>query len=145
MAFNTALLTDKLSALNTHPAVATKFLAVSSLCIAIAIPVISRARTDYAGWLSLGKGGVPYNVCGWLAQVLLRPFAFDETRSLAPYARTDVNKIYAPTGRKRYIEGDLKFRAGTRPEVGPWVVPQRQLKGNSEDIRQARILILFLR
>jgi len=139
MTFNTAVLTDKLSRLASHPALTTRYLFISSLCIAITVPILARARSDYLGWLSLGKGGVPYNVFGWMLQSMLRPFAFRETRSLAPYSRADVIKMYEPTGRNRYIEGDLGFRAGDRPAVGPWVAPQRELEGNSEDVRKLQL------
>ncbi|GJE92835.1 hypothetical protein PsYK624_089930 [Phanerochaete sordida] len=75
-------------------------------------------RRNYAQFLALGPGGLPYNARGWLVALLLKLFA-RETTSTGEYAR-DANKDV-------WLAASLPPRQGRRPAVGFHVVPARQL------------------
>lgn len=78
------------------------------------------AVNDYKQWKSLGRGGVPDNVWGWLIVRRLGLQAL-ETRGSAQYD----DRIGTPGDVCRL--GDLPVREGTRPRMGKHVVPHRQL------------------
>lgn len=88
---------------------------------ALAIP----AYRDYRIFKSYGPGGVPNNALGWiLVRVLFQPFG-REMLSTDEYVR----RIAAAEGHGKGDDGFLVLSGerGTRPVVGPHVVPQRQL------------------
>lgn len=94
--------------------IASSILAVLS---ATAAPAIYR---DYRAFLSLGPGGVPHNVIGWLGvSLLLCPFG-REMFSTEVYDRN-------PDKRSFLSEDDVPRRKGRRPVVRRHVVPQRQV------------------
>lgn len=74
---------------------------------------------DYRKFLSLGRGGVPYNIFGWaLITFLVRPFALGAQYSVW-------TGDYPPKGAHDDIL-DLPVREGPRPQLGG-IVPHRQL------------------
>ncbi|KAK8016184.1 hypothetical protein PG993_014373 [Apiospora rasikravindrae] len=105
-------------------------LAVVSLGVA---PLLSYAIHSYHRWLELGPGGVPYNVKGWLMNLLARPFARFDVRAVAPYTMEDQKPLYGDLGHVSFFgNGDdapppPPLRSGTRPDVPSYVIPQRQM------------------
>ncbi|KAK8122171.1 hypothetical protein PG984_010841 [Apiospora sp. TS-2023a] len=87
---------------------------------------------SYHRWLELGPGGVPYNVKGWLINLLARPFARFDTRLVAPYNMEDQKPMYGDLGHVSFFNnGDdgpplPPPRSGPRPDVPSYVIPQRQ-------------------
>jgi len=74
---------------------------------------------DYRFFISLGPGGPPYNVFGWVSvSFFLRPFALS-----AKDARWTGD--YPPSGAHEEVEA-LPERKGLRPQVGG-IAPHRQL------------------
>ncbi|KAK7962505.1 uncharacterized protein PG986_003330 [Apiospora aurea] len=105
-------------------------LAVISLGIA---SLLSHANHRYREWLELGPGGVPYNVKGWLMNLLARPFARFDVRAVAPYTMEDQKPLYGDLGHVSFFgNGDGSpplppLRSGARPDVPSYVIPQRQV------------------
>jgi hypothetical protein len=97
---------------------------------AAAVAGLTHAVRSYRAWLALGKGGLPYNVFGWLMQVaakLLR--ARTDVTRLGLYSRPDVRAAYdEPYVNLSFLGGDksLPARRGARPEIPNFVAPQRQ-------------------
>lgn len=120
-------LANRLASLNTHirerPAIALATVAGASL-----IPILPYAVKSYRQWLSLGPGGVPYNILGWMAQGALQLVAYWDTIDLSPFSRPSITLKYEPHGRSSFLEPGppLPTRAGPRPTVPGFVAPQRQ-------------------
>ncbi|KAI1209690.1 uncharacterized protein F4807DRAFT_86818 [Annulohypoxylon truncatum] len=105
---------------------------------ALSAPLLAYAYKCYTAWLALGRGGVPYNVFGWLAQSSLHILARTDLRSPVPgrYASAeDLGKVYGPAGARSYFgeEGEeggrteIPPRKPPRPTVPSFVAPQRQV------------------
>lgn len=75
---------------------------------------------DYRAWVSLGAGGLPHNLGGWLAMSLLRLLKRDPraAEALRPVLNRGDDEVYL---------GVLMRRSGARPIVPPHPIPQRQL------------------
>jgi len=74
---------------------------------------------NYNKWLSLGKGGLPYNVFGWLAAMVVHPFR-RETFSTMEYIK-DGNK-------DTWIDPTvIPERRGARPLTSWHCIPHRQI------------------
>ncbi|KAI1772674.1 hypothetical protein F4818DRAFT_453472 [Hypoxylon cercidicola] len=106
-------------------------LLAAGLTLAAAAPLAAYAWTCYQEWLTLGRGGPPYNAIGWLAQALLHPFARRDTRDPlpAPYRSVaDVAALYGPAAARSYLAAWARGRRrpGARPSVPSFVAPQRQ-------------------
>ncbi|KAI6089750.1 hypothetical protein F4821DRAFT_52411 [Hypoxylon rubiginosum] len=105
-----------------------------------ATPLLTYAWSCYTEWLSLGRGGVPYNMFGWFAQTLLHPFARRDTRSPVPTSfasASDVAALYGPAATKSYLAAWARGRGrpGDRPAVPTFVAPQRQTtEGAREEV-----------
>ena len=87
---------------------------------------------DYKNWLALGPGGLPYNVGGWFTTLW---------RELQGHDPLDVERYANHIGvanDSSYLDG-IGIREGTRPHVGHWPIPQRQLDqlANSEMKKKA--------
>ncbi|GJJ07886.1 hypothetical protein Clacol_002092 [Clathrus columnatus] len=83
---------------------------------------------DYRSFKSIGKGGVPYNVFGWLAVTLLRPISRSQ-KSLTNTSDLDrlVKQIANEEGEKAVFKRlTLSQRRGERPTVRG-IIPQRQV------------------
>ncbi|KAI2469337.1 hypothetical protein F4781DRAFT_431538 [Annulohypoxylon bovei var. microspora] len=101
---------------------------------ALSAPLLAYAYGCYAEWLALGRGGVPYNVFGWLAQSALHVLARTDLRDPVPRKYgdvADVGRLYGEAGGRSYLgvrdeNGALAERKGPRPTVPGFVAPQRQ-------------------
>ena len=91
--------------------------------------LLAYAIADYRRFKALGRGGVPYNVLGWLiVTLLLRPLSHSKRGTI------DVDD-FPTTGASKEI-CDLPSRTGPRPDVGE-IIPQRQLSQNAgSDMRK---------
>jgi hypothetical protein len=106
--------------------------------------ILPAAYNDYRIFKSYGPGGVPNNLLGWMTvRALFQPFG-SEMFSTEIYLR----RMDGAEGHGRGDEGyltlskeQLESRKGDdRPEVGPHVVPQRQLTQiPDEDIMEVRL------
>lgn len=107
---------------------ATPYLTATSgpkiLLSAVSATLVVLAYRDYQTYLSYGPGGSPYNVIGWFGvRVVLSPFK-REMFSTGIYTR----KIKQGENSSYLVgEKELAHREGERPNVGPHIVPQRQL------------------
>jgi hypothetical protein len=111
--------------------------------VVVGVPLVRVAVLDYHEYLTIGAGGVPYNVVGWLMQLSLRPFkkeplhtsCYDDPRSVAQAG---------PNGGVAFLsEHDVPLRNPPRPKVGSWTVPSRQMTDfAAEDIKAVRNLPL---
>jgi hypothetical protein len=103
-----------LQRLGAHPIATT-----STTALALLLGFI--LRRDYQTYISMGPGGLPHNVVGWLAStLLLRPLTLGrDVRSTKPYNESR-EQSYLP-------EQFPPRREGTRPIIGPHPVPHRQL------------------
>ncbi|OTA68522.1 hypothetical protein K449DRAFT_386816 [Hypoxylon sp. EC38] len=110
---------------------------------AASAPLLAYACSCYRQWLAIGKGGVPYNVFGWLFQSSLHLVARTDTNVPVPrsFKRVDdVAALYGPAGGKSYLTltsdsdsdsgsgsgSKLEPRKGAPPVVPGFVAPQRQ-------------------
>ena len=107
--------------------------AASGLVAAAALPLLYQIfaiiRQDYRGWKALGAGGLPYNVWGWLINCALRPLG-REAKGTECYDSEKLRSMGGEVGNRGWL-GDLPVRTGSRPHVGPWMAPHRQLNQNS--------------
>lgn len=117
--------------------------AAAVLGSAILLPAAYR---DYRLFKSYGPGGVPNNLLGWMTvRTLFQPFG-REMLSTEVYLR----RIDAAEGHGRDDDGYLTLsteqlesrKKEGRPEVGPHVVPQRQLTQiPDEDAMEVRLFV----
>ncbi|KAI0839125.1 hypothetical protein F5Y06DRAFT_28158 [Hypoxylon sp. FL0890] len=119
----TTLIPPTLSQLQTHKK--------PLLLATVAAPLLAYAISCYRQWLAIGKGGVPYNFLGWLAQSSLHLIARSDTQRPVPksFKRVeDVAALYGPAGGKSYFSSGftLETRKGETPVVPGFVAPQRQ-------------------
>ncbi|KAL4903114.1 hypothetical protein BDW74DRAFT_179985 [Aspergillus multicolor] len=95
-------------------------LAFNTALIALIIPA---AYCDYESYLSLGPGGPPYNVLGWLTvKLFFNPFK----REMFGTRIYDA-KIENGETRSFLSDDDLPRRRGERPAMGTFAAPQRQI------------------
>lgn len=107
------------------------------LLIALSLPLLYMAYSDYSGWHQMGAGGIPHNVFGWVVQNFLRLRGTQDKRSTACY---DTLKAQSPLEQASFLDVDLPRRAS--PRTGPWVVPHRQLEDfASEKLRQVSVSV----
>ena len=94
------------------------------------------ALRDYSRWTSLGPGGLPANVRGWLTMTRLRFIAKNEL---------DVSPIYLVSGAGADLRAwtDVRQRAGRRPTVSPYPIPHRQIDQLADDGVRTRLVELF--
>lgn len=90
------------------------------LVVIVAIAATIWARKDYLGWISLGKGGLPSNLRGWLVTTRFRMRKRDPIET-GSYAADDDEP-----DNISYLD-DLPRRNGPRPAIAPWPIPHRQL------------------
>lgn len=86
---------------------------------------------DYRIFKNYGNGGVPNNLLGWMTvRALFQPFGREMLSTEVYVQRIDATDGHGK-GHDGYLtlsEEQLASRKGDgRPEVGPHVVPQRQL------------------
>jgi hypothetical protein len=85
------------------------------------------AYQDYRGYVSLGPHGLPDNWYGWYRQLSMVVRARKDTTVPAPYDMNKVAEADGPNSLATFLIRPLKPRAGSRPDVCKYVVPQRQL------------------
>lgn len=75
---------------------------------------------DYKAWRSLGEGGLPSNIFGWLIVTALRPMAGDvlDQSGFKKAIGTEQDQVHLST---------LPVRVGPRPKVAEHAVPHRQI------------------
>ncbi len=97
--------------------------------VGLALPgLVPLGLESYHGYLALGRGGLPYNVWGWLLQGLVQLVAARDTVGTAPFALPTHASRYGARGRTSHLPGQaLPARAGPRPIVPGYVAPQRQI------------------
>lgn len=104
------------------------------LATTLSLPLLYLTWTDYQSWLTVGRGGLPQNPIGYLIAILLRPLKasrFDTSFIDKP----NVLKKSGKAGEKAYLnQEDVPVRTGERPEVGGWILPQRQLDQKAEGL-----------
>ncbi|OTB05130.1 hypothetical protein M426DRAFT_320186 [Hypoxylon sp. CI-4A] len=121
-----------------------KPLLIGTAALAAISPLLAYAWSSYQEWLTLGAGGVPYNIFGWLVQSSLHLVARDDVRDPVPKPHASAADLarayhYGPAAQTSYVSasssstlvtktttGSLRRRAGPRPEVPGFVAPQRQ-------------------
>lgn len=98
-----------------------------------ALPLLAYSITNYREWLSIGPGGLPYNVVGWVGNVLLRPLSRSDVRAVAPYVMEEQQEQYGAAGSLSFFDTARDSshplpppRDGARPTVPTFVAPQRQ-------------------
>lgn len=105
--------------------------------------LLPAAYRDYRTFKSYGQGGVPNNVIGWLVvRLFFQPFCAEMLDTEVYSRRIDAAEGHGK-GDDGYLtlsEEQLTTRSpGNRPQVGPHVVPQRQLTQlPDENIKEVR-------
>jgi len=140
-----ASLTSKLQSLSqelTQTLQSPRNKIAATLITAISLPAIYYTYLDYRAWLSVGRGGLPHNILGYLLQALLSPLKasrFDTSFVSKP-------RILAksgPAGERAYLKDeDVPERKGERPDVCGWILPQRQLDQKAGE--RSRAVSVFL-
>lgn len=90
------------------------------LVLALAVLAMRWAMGDYRRWVALGVGGLPHTPAGWLVMSVLRLLKRDGIKAahLKRHVQSDDDHPYL---------GQVMRRAGQRPLVPAYAVPQRQL------------------
>jgi hypothetical protein len=100
----------------------------------LSTPLLYLITTDYNAWYRLGRGGLPQNPFGYLIQTLLRPLKAPRFET-SIYSSPKILSKAGPNGQKSYLSSDgIPSRTGPRPEVGKYILPQRQLNGQSSQV-----------
>ena len=94
------------------------------------------ATRDYAKWRSLGPGGLPASLGGWLR---MRRFRWMAKPGL------DVTQMMAHVGAVSDLQAwhDARPRAGVRPAVSPYPIPHRQLDQLADAAVRSQLSALF--
>jgi hypothetical protein len=92
---------------------------LSVLAVGAALAAILWAWLDYRAWTSLGPGGLPHTLVGWLRMTWLR-LQKGECIGTGP-----LDGAVGSEDDRAYL-GALVRRAGPRPRVAPHPIPQRQ-------------------
>jgi len=106
-------------------------------------PLFYITWSDYQKWLQLGPAGPPYNIFGYFISILLRPLKasrFDTSFS----SNARFLKKIGPVGERTFLKDeDVPERKGPRPEIGKWILPQRQLdqKAGGQKSKEVRKLL----
>ena len=100
-----------------------QFVHPSLTCTLVALaPLPWIIHNDYANFLSLGPGGTPSTLLGYLKITYLRLFALSDPYSPATFSEP----IYPPVGYYQHARSWLPNRKGPRPIIAG-IAPQRQL------------------
>ncbi|KAE8377639.1 hypothetical protein BDV26DRAFT_281698 [Aspergillus bertholletiae] len=105
--------------------------ALSATAVAFTLPRVYR---DYRTFISYGPGGVPYNIIGWFAASVILPPWGREMLSTGVY-----EKKIAAGETTSYLDDEWQHtrRRDQRPQVGPHIVPQRQItEFPSEEVKE---------
>jgi len=102
----------------------------------VAVGAAAWAVRDYAKWRSLGPGGLPANVRGWLTMTRFRWMA---------RGGLDVRPLAAALEAAKDLRAwsDRRPRFGKRPTVSPYPVPHRQLDQLPAEVTRRKLARLF--
>lgn len=127
-------LTQKLPP-SLHQNPKAKAIALTLAALTISLPTLSYAISSYRGYLALGRGGVPYNIFGWVLQGLLQLLASWDTRDPSPLTKPKNRRATEPYGgSKTFFPRPIPERVGDRPIVPGYVAPQRQTTQQPTDV-----------
>lgn len=120
----------------------TRAVIVSALSATVVAVTLPRIYRDYRTFISYGPGGVPYNLIGWFAASVILPPWGREMFSTGVYEE----KIAAgETTSYLGDEWDLLRKRDHRPQIGPHIVPQRQItEFPSEEIKEVCSVLLHM-
>ncbi|WP_390925008.1 hypothetical protein [Paenibacillus xylanexedens] len=90
------------------------------IIVAVVILLIAWVTKDYKTWKALGKGGVPYNLYGWLL------VSYYRLKKRDPFT-LDIYQDRIGSSEDSIRIGELPYREGNRPKIGVHPVPHRQL------------------
>lgn len=99
--------------------------------------VLARFQDEYNSWLTVGPGGLPRDLRGFLVHLLLAgTIAKKETKSLGVYDRPEkhakgwkqLNEEEKAREMKSYLKAPLKRREGKESNALHFVAPQRERK-----------------
>jgi Family of unknown function (DUF5519) len=90
------------------------------LVLALSVLAMRWAMLDYRRWVALGVGGLPHTPAGWLAMSALRLLKRDGIKAAHL-------KRHIQSNDDHHYLGNVMKRAGQRPLVPAYSVPQRQL------------------
>lgn len=109
-------------------------LLITVVCLTILLVVW--ARRDFRAWVALGPAGLPHTLAGWVAMTALRPLKRDgrAAQALTPVLHQEDDHAYL---------GTLMRRAGQRPRVPVYPIPQRQEDELSSPTMLQRLQALF--
>ena len=96
--------------------------------------------SNYRDWLKVADTALPQNIFGYLTQSSLAPFRSDPFTTI-PY--DDLKEIAkcGKNGKKSFLPEKLPEREGPRPEMIPYMAPNRQLSQlTGDDMHQVLIL-----
>jgi hypothetical protein len=79
---------------------------------------------DYQAWKALGRGGMPYNIKGWLYQSMLRLKASNDITSTKCY---DELMKQSELESRTFFSQELPVRKGAKPTMSTHIIPHRQL------------------
>lgn len=82
--------------------------------------VLTWSYYDYQSWVSLGKGGLPHHVGGWLTTTFYC-FVGGDSMDMSGF-ENDIGKSW-----DLVVLEALEARSGTKPEIAPQPVPHRQI------------------
>lgn len=111
---------------------------LSTILLTVGLAVgVRTVINDYHRFKSLGPGGIPYNVMGYLiVTLILRPL------SLSKKATTTTAGFPTITSEPSASVLSVPIRKGVRPEVGD-IVPHRQLSQQRSEVQKDALDGLF--
>lgn len=112
-----------------------QWLVVVMVAVMVAL-VVRWARMDYRRWVALGVGGLPLHPGGWLLMSLLRLFKRNGIKAVQLQAHLQSEDDHP------YL-GQVIRRAGLRPLVPAYSVPQRQLTQTISADHMQRLKAVF--
>jgi len=108
----------------------------TSALVVVALAGLAWAFMDYRSWLSLGPGGVPYNLAGWAQVTWFRLWKHD------PLDTTLFDRNIGQPGDVRGL-GELLARAGPRPHIDPHPIPHRQRDQHGDEPARQELKQVF--
>ena len=93
------------------------------------LPLLRYLYLDYRSWYSLGAGGIPHNLFGYLVALVLGTRKARDTRGTLCYRKL----LEDPLEAKNYFDSDLPIREGAAPVVSGWIAPVRQMNAQASN------------
>ncbi|KAI0152956.1 hypothetical protein GGR57DRAFT_468434 [Xylariaceae sp. FL1272] len=110
------------------------------LTTTLALPFLISTYLDYRHYVSLGPHGLPDTAWGYYRQLRMRSVAapLSSTTIPAPYDLTTASAALGPNALQSFLP-PLSHRSGTRPEICPFVAPQRQESQTATEVMKQRM------